>query len=87
MKKQRTKKEEALVAPVAPQVETESKETKSVKFVVVRKNYRVSDREYETADDPAAIIERDFWTRIARNHSYGEPVAIVQYESNKHRVW
>lgn len=84
MKKQRTKKE---AASVAPQVETESKEAKPVKFVVVREGYRVSDREYETADDPVAVTERDFWTRVATNHSYGEPVAIVQYDSKKHRVW
>jgi hypothetical protein len=83
MKKPNSKKE---AAPVASQVKTD-KEAKPAKFVVVRDGYRVSDKEYAAANDAAAITERDFWTRVARNHSYGEPVGIVQYDSKKHRVW
>lgn len=85
MKKQKSKQTEA--APAAPQVTTENKEAKPIKFVVTRDGYRVSDREYATPDDPAAITERDFWTLVANNHSYGEFVGVVQYDSKKHRVW
>jgi len=84
--KQKTKQTEA--APeVATQVVTENKEAKPVRFVVVREGYRVSDKEYETQDDPTAVAEQEFWTRIAKKFSYGEPVQIVQFESKKHRVW
>ena len=62
-------------------------EAKPITYVVVREGYRVSDREYETPDDPAAISEQEFWTQVAKKHSYGEPVSIVQYDSRKHRVW
>lgn len=84
MKNPKGKKE---AAPSTPQVKTENKETKPVKFVVVREGYRVSDREYATAEDPAALYEQSFWTHVANNHSHGEPVAIVQYDSRRHRVW
>lgn len=56
-------------------------------YVVVREGFRVSDREYPSADDPAAESEADFWHMVAQKHSYGEPVQIVQYESKKHRIW
>ena len=85
MKKQKTKQTEA--APDSQQVTTENKEIRPIKFVVIREGYRVSDREYATSDDPVAVDERDFWSRVANNHSYGEPVTIVQYDSKKHRVW
>ena len=62
-------------------------EEKSIAYVVVREGYRVSDREYETPNDSAAISEQEFWTRVANKHSYGEPISIVQYDSRKHRVW
>jgi uncharacterized protein (DUF2267 family) len=84
MKKTKGKSE---AASAAPQVKPEGKEAKPAKFVVVRDGYRVSDKEYATANDEVAINERDFWTRVANNASYGEPVAIVQYDSKKHRVW
>lgn len=83
MKKTKTKEE---AAPAIPQVTTENKEPKSAKYVVVRDGYRVSDKEYFAADDPAAIHEQLFWTRVARM-SFSEPVDIVQYDSKKHRVW
>lgn len=84
MKTNQGKKE---ASPATPQVNAEIKETKPVKFVVVREGYRVSDKEYVTAADPAACHERDFWSLVAERHSYGEPVAIVQYDSKRHRVW
>jgi len=77
-------------APATQQVvtgNTEKKFERPVTFVVVREGFRVSDREYSAANDPFAIEERNFWKRVATNHSYREPVAIVQYDSKKHRVW
>jgi len=62
-------------------------EARPVKYVVVRDGYRVSDKEYSDPADPAAIAERDFWTHISKDRSYGEPVSIVQYDSKKHRTW
>lgn len=86
MKKPKNSKKEA--APANPQVTTDNKDTKKpVRFVVVRDGYRVSDKEYESASDEAAIQECGFWTRVAQNHSYGEPVGIVPFEPKKHRVW
>jgi len=74
-------------ASVPQQVNNGNTEEKPVIYVVVREGFRVSDREYLTPDDPDAIAEMEFWSRIANNHSYGELVDIVQYESKKHRIW
>lgn len=84
MKKQNSSQE---AAPAVPQVVTENKEAKPVRFVVVREGYRVSDAEYASVGDSAAIAERDFWSRVAKKYSYGELVAIIQYDSKRHRVW
>jgi hypothetical protein len=66
---------------------THTIKTIPTKYVVIRDNYRVSDREYEAFDDPNAINELQFWTRVANNHSYKEPVKIAVYDPKKHRVW
>ena len=58
-----------------------------VKYVVVRDGIRVSDSEYNNPEDPLAIAEQQFWERVAKNHSTGEPVQIVIYDSKKHKVW
>lgn len=65
----------------------ENTEKKPISYVVVREGYRVSDKEYSNETDPVAISEKDFWNKVAKKHSYGEPVKIVQYDSKKHRVW
>jgi hypothetical protein len=85
MKNQKT--EQTVAAPVASQVMTGKPEAKQTKYVVVRDGYRVSDREYDSADAENAVAEKEFWTRVAKKHSHGEPVGIVQYEAKKHRVW
>lgn len=64
-----------------------SEEVKSVRYVVVRDGYRVSDREYEDPSDPVCVDEVQFWTRVSENFSYGEKVEPVEYDSKKHRVW
>jgi hypothetical protein len=57
------------------------------KYVVVRDNLRVSDKEYITADDPAAVNERDFWQRVVNRFPDGTKVNIVEYDKKRHRVW
>ncbi len=64
-----------------------SPEEMSNRYVVVREGYRVSAKEYETPDDPACVSEIEFWDRVAQNHSYGERVEAVLYDSKRHRVW
>lgn len=81
------KSEQSKSALVASQVTTEKPEAKPAKYVVVRDGYRVSDREYDSATAENAVAEKEFWTRVSKNHSHGEPVGIVQYEAKKHRVW
>jgi hypothetical protein len=61
--------------------------TKVIKFVVTREGLRVSDKDYQTINDPAAIAERDYWQKIANKWSYGERCAVVQYDSKRHRIW
>jgi hypothetical protein len=56
-------------------------------YVVVREGHRVSDKEYAEPTDPSCVAEVQFWTKVARNHSYGEKVEVVQYDSKEHRVW
>jgi len=62
-------------------------EQRPVSYVVVREGFRVSDSEYVSPQDLVAIAECAFWNKVAVNHSYGEKVEIVQYDSKKHRVW
>ena len=65
----------------------EGGEKKSAKYVVVREGHRVSDKEYDSAMDPACIDEVNFWTKVSKKHSYGEKVEAVMYDSKKHRIW
>lgn len=78
-----------LAAPATQPVTTgnEKRVERPTTYVVVRDGYRVSDREYATPDAGNAIAEKEFWTRVAKKHSHGEPVEIVQYDPKKHRVW
>lgn len=69
------------------EVENQLSDKKSVTYVVVRDGYRVEDSEYEILEDPIAISVKEFWTKVSKNHSWGEKVEIVQYDSKKHRVW
>ncbi len=72
------------------EIEFESQEMNDevlTKYVVIRDGYRVSDSEYDDPDDPGCQEEFQTWNSIAKKHSYGEKVEIVQYDSKKHRVW
>lgn len=62
-------------------------EQRPTTYVVVRAGVRVSDAEYSSPHDLAAVAECEFWTKVATDHSYGEPVDIVPYDPKKHRVW
>ncbi len=75
-------------ATPTPQTATSGQaEAKPAKYVVVRDGHRVSDREYDSPTDPACLAEIQSWTKIAKEHSYGEKVVAVPYDSKKHRVW
>jgi hypothetical protein len=87
MGKKKSDQETTPVVNVAPQVTTDNEQKKPVVYVVVREGFRVSDKEYSDSTDPVAVSEKEFWTTVAKKHSYGEPVEIVQYDAKKHRVW
>ena len=75
-------------APDTQQVNNgETFEARPIRYVVVREGIRVSDKEYEFPTDTKCIGEVQFWTRVAQNHSHGEKVEVVPYDSRKHRVW
>ena len=62
-------------------------EVKPTKYVVVRNGHRVSDHEYNDANDPACLNEIKFWSRVSNNSSFGEKVEAVTYDPKRHRVW
>ena len=70
-----------------PVTSENNNKTNTIMYVVVRDGYRVSDKEYSSYDDPEAIAEKEFWTRIENKYSFGAIVDIVPYESKKHRIW
>jgi hypothetical protein len=85
-------KPKAVKSEVVPVIETkrvdiDSDHKRAPSYVVVRDGFRVSDREYETQEDPYAVVEKAYWEKIANTHSHGEKVEIVQYDSKKHRIW
>ncbi|HOS16714.1 MAG TPA: hypothetical protein PKX15_06885 [Bacteroidales bacterium] len=80
-------KEMEIMEDLQPEITVEEGTKKDVKYVVVREGHRVSDKEYDSATDPVCIEEVNFWTKVAKNHSYGEKVEVVPYDSKKHRVW
>ena len=78
-------KEQNQAASAAPQMN--NTDNRSVRYVVVREGHRVSPDEYTSENDPTALAEQAYWNRIATNHSWGEPVQIVQYDNKLHRIW
>ena len=83
----RNKSENSTATSEPQQTTTGTTEVISARYVVVREGYRVSDREYDNPLDPLCVAEVQFWTKVAQNHSYGEKVDAVQYDSRKHRIW
>jgi len=86
-RKKKDTKEATLVAPQVNVYQTEHGESKEPRYVVVRDGNRVSSQEYLVPDDPAALEELRFWQLVSTEHSWGEPVKIVQYDNRLHRVW
>lgn len=68
-------------------VEATIEDSSGPKYVVLRAGVRVSDKEYTTPSDVSCKEEIEFWTRVAKNTSYGEKVEAVLYDAKKHRVW
>ena len=58
-----------------------------IKYVVIRGGHRVSDREYDSPDNPQCLDEIKFWSGVSKSSSYGEKVEVVLYDSKIHRVW
>ena len=63
------------------QFKSDNNPSKNVYYVVLRDGRHVSEREYSTATDSAAVAEQTFWKKVATKHSRGETVEIVE----KHR--
>lgn len=83
----KTKNTEKNQAALESQPVTNGKTNETPSYVVLREGFRVSDKVYTSQTDSDAVTEQEFWGRVATNHSYGEPVTIVQYDSKKHRIW
>ena len=86
-KKKKQVEETASEIPQMITEKQESSETHPPRYVVTRDGHRVSDAEYEAKDDPTAIAELEFWSKVEHNHSWGASVVIVQYDNRIHRVW
>ena len=72
-------------APSNPQPTTSGKpEARTIKFVIVRDGYRVSEKEYDSPTDPVCVAEIAFWRNVSNNSSHGEKVEAVQFDSKKH---
>jgi len=71
----------------APAVNETGEQKRPTVYVVVRDGFRVSDKEYDDPKDPVCVNEIEFWKKVSKNHSYGEKVEAVQYDSKKHRIW
>jgi len=46
-------------------------------YVVLRSGIRVSDNEYPSSDDPAALSEQKFWNNVISNWSPHEPPVVI----------
>lgn len=73
--------------PTSIVAQSEQQEPKEIRYVVIREGHRVSTEEYSSPNDQKAIEEMNFWKKVAKHHSWGEPVEIVQYDNKLHRVW
>ena len=58
-----------------------------LRYVVVRGDLRVSDKDYPKHDEPRAIAEKEFWQKVVNKWPDGTRVEIVQYDKKKHRIW
>lgn len=80
-------KSEEVPAPSETEVVLEEQKVNSPTFVVVRGGCRVSENEYATAEDLAAIVEKDFWQKVVERFPDGTKVEIVPFDKKKHKIW
>ena len=88
--KQKTKKVSLDQVPnleVPLTVESEEQKETNPRYVVVRGGNRVSDKEYQTPDEPRALEEKNFWQRVINRHPDGTKVQIVEFDKKLHRIW
>jgi hypothetical protein len=57
------------------------------KYVVVRDGHRVSDRDFLTSSDEAAIAELNFWKRVSNRFPDGTKIEIVPFNKKIHRIY
>ncbi len=73
--------------PSETEVVMEEQKVNTPTFVVTRGGCRVSEREYNSPDDPWAVNEKDFWLRVVSRYPDGTKVEIVPFDKKKHRIW
>ena len=86
-KKKTEAKSDAVPTSTNAPVTSEEQSNEPTRFVVVRNGFRVSELEYDSATDPEAISERDYWTKVAKNSRDGSKVEIVPFNKKVHRIW
>lgn len=87
MSKTKSVKDTAQLDEVLTSTKPTTTEEQEILHVVLRGGHRVSDREYTSANEQAALNERDFWQRIINRHPDGTKVEIVEFNKKLHRVW
>jgi hypothetical protein len=86
-KQNKTTQQEDVLTLDDVNVVIEEQKVNTPTFVVTRGGIRVSDVEYESADDPFAVAEKGFWQRVVKKYPDGTKVEIVPFDKKKHRVW
>jgi len=79
--------QDAVLNPDKANVVFEEQKVFTPTFVVTRGGLRVSDVEYTSPEDQAALHEADFWKSIVTKFPDGTRIEIVQFDKKKHRVW
>jgi hypothetical protein len=86
-KKKTEAKSDAVPTPTnAPDV-SEEQSDEPTKYVIVRNSFRVSELEYDNANDAEAISERDYWIKVSNAARDGSKVEIVPFNKKVHRIW
>ena len=86
MAKQQTKMVVPDVVP-NPVITNVNEEQTEQKYVVTRGGFRVSDKEYSAPDDAAALLERQFWTKVVNRFPDGTKIEVVPFNKKLHRIW
>lgn len=86
-KSNKKSKQDVVLNLVEANVVFEEQKVATPTFVVTRGGLRVSDAEYNSENDQAAIAEANFWKSIVNKYPDGTKVEIVQFDKKKHRIW